>query len=499
MRGGQTLVGHCYEEGSLSLPYLPFVEAMRSYVVDAGPRRAHEAPRHRRRRRGAHRLGGARPRAASSRRAAGDPEDDRWRLLQAVDGLPAQRLRRAAAAASCSRTCTGPTAARSTCCCTSRATWPGARLLIVGTYRDVEVDRTHPLSAALAELRRVGSFQRIPLRGLTPDEVQRMLSNIAGQEVPFALAEAVHRQTEGNPLFVQEVLRYPAERGLIVREGGAVGRRRRTESLISRIPEGLRDVIGKRLSRLSAECNHVLSVAAVIGRDFALDVLQRVAGVTEDELLTALEEAVQRLAARGAAAAGRALRYRFTHAFFRQTLYEEMIAPRRLRLHQEVARALEAHYARRVEEHAAELAEHFSHSSTEADLRKAVEYGELAAARAASVFAYGEAARLPGAGARGPGGARPERRRSAYSSCLMELTTALLSAGEPERVLEDVGPRAFELAESLGQRTRSRPHRRDGRLCADLPARQHLVHHAGLSRVVRAHRTGMQSRTPASA
>src|SRR5207253_16182 len=86
----------------------------------------------------------------------------------------------------------------------------GARLLIVGNYRDVEVDRAHPLSATLAELRRGSAFLRLPLRGLTADEVQRMMTAIAGQEVSWSLAEAVHRQTEGNPLFVQEVLRYLA-------------------------------------------------------------------------------------------------------------------------------------------------------------------------------------------------------------------------------------------------------------------------------------------------
>src|SRR5207302_10565684 len=87
----------------------------------------------------------------------------------------------------------------------------GARLLIVGTYRDIEVDRQHPLSATLAELRRGTNFARLLLRGLTADEVQRMLSAIAGQDVQWALAEGVHRQTEGNPLFVQEVIRYLAE------------------------------------------------------------------------------------------------------------------------------------------------------------------------------------------------------------------------------------------------------------------------------------------------
>ena len=78
---------------------------------------------------------------------------------------------------------------------------------------------SHPLSAALAELRRISTFGRVTLRGLTADEVQRMLSSITGQEITWGLSKAVHRQTEGNPLFVQEVVRYMSEEGLITREG----------------------------------------------------------------------------------------------------------------------------------------------------------------------------------------------------------------------------------------------------------------------------------------
>ena len=129
-----------------------------------------------------------------------------------------------------------------------------------------------------------------------------------------------------------------------------------------------------------------------------------------------------------------------------------MIAPRRLRMHNEVAKALEQHYEGRLEEHAAELAEHFSHSSTEDDLRKAVEYGELAAERSASVYAYGEAVRYLDQALEVQEVLDP-KDGEARLALLAELAIALLSAGEPERVLTDVGKRAFELAESLGRRT----------------------------------------------
>jgi class 3 adenylate cyclase len=447
MRGGKTLVGHCYEEGSLSLPYLAFVEAMRTYVVEhdreqlsqeLGPGAADVARI----------VSEVRDRVNVAPSPSGSPEEERFRLFQAVTGF----LRNASnVQALCIILEDLHDADKGTMEMLVHLgrNLTGARIFVVGTYRDVEVDRTHPLSAALAELRRAESFARIPLRGLSPAEVRRMLSNIAGQEVLYELAEAVYRQTEGNPLFIQEVIRYAAESGLIKREGGQWVAS--VDSLITQIPEGLRDVIGRRLSGLSEECNRILSIASVIGRDFAIDVLREVAGGSEDDLLAALEEAT-RVSLIEEMRGQRELRYRFTHAFFRQTLYEEMIAPRRLRMHNEVAKALEQHYAGHVEEHAAELAEHFSYSSTEEDLQKAVTYGKLAAERAAKVHAYGEAVRHLEQALEVQDVLNP-RDGVARLPLLAELAATLLAAGEANRLITDVAPRACELAESMGETT----------------------------------------------
>ena len=207
--GGTRLVGTCYEEGSLSLPYLPFVEAMRSYVLS---RESDDLKKE---------LGSGasdiakivsevRDRVDVEPRESSDPEEDRYRLMQAVTVF----LRNASAVQPILIVLEDLHDA-------DRATLDmlihvarnlsGSRLMIVGTYRDIEVDRSHPLSGALPELRRLAGFSRITLRGLTADEVHRMPSAIADQEVPWGLAEAVHRQTEGNPLFVHEVVRYLLE------------------------------------------------------------------------------------------------------------------------------------------------------------------------------------------------------------------------------------------------------------------------------------------------
>jgi class 3 adenylate cyclase len=328
----------------------------------------------------------------------------------------------------------------------------GARLLVVGTYRDVEVDRAHPLSSALAELRRGSSSQRVLLRGLTADEVQRMLSGISGPGVPWGLAEAVHRQTEGNPLFVQEVVRYLVEEGLITREGGRWQPAGSTP-LVETIPEGLRDVIGKRLSRLSEPCNRLLTIAAVIGQDFALQTLQAVSGSGEDEVVAALAEALRVAVLQDTSRPG-SVRYRFAHGFFRQTLYEELITPRRLRLHQQVARALEQQYAGRLDEHAAELAEHFAQSSDPSELGKAVAYGQRAAQRASSVYAHGEAVRLLEQALAVQAVLDPDDCE-ARCDLLLALAAVLPAAGEALRAAAEVAEEAFQLAAQLADAARA--------------------------------------------
>jgi pentatricopeptide repeat protein len=450
LRGGRTLVGHCYEAGSLSLPYLVFVEALRSYVLTREVKDLREE------------LGSGaadvariiseiRERLKVKLRPQKDPEEERYRLLQAVTGFlyNASAVQPMMVVLEDLHDADRGTLEMLTHVSRNLA---GARLLIVGTYRDVELDRSHPLSAALAELRRVSTYGRVLLHGLNADEVRRMLESITRESIPWGLAEAVHRQTEGNPLFVQEVVRYLVEEGLITRKEGG-WRPTRDTPLEMSIPEGLRDVIGKRLSLLSPECNQLLSVASVIGREFALETLKTVTGISEDVFVNALKEAV-RLSILEERSQRGLVRYRFTHAFFRQTLYEEMIAPQRLKLHQQVARSLETLYAKRLKEHATELAEHFSHSTDPADLKKAVDYGEMAAKRATDVYAYGEAARLL-AQALETQEVLDFEDKARRCDLLLALGHALLLAGEHQCVIDVQAPQALSLAEAIADNPRA--------------------------------------------
>jgi len=131
-----------------------------------------------------------------------------------------------------------------------------------------------------------------------------------------------------------------------------------------------------------------------------------------------------------------------------------MLAPRRIRLHQQVARALEEIYANRLPEHAPELAEHFSHSSDSSDLEKAVSYGEMAAERAIDVYAYGEAVRLLEQALKVQEILDPQDK-SRQCDLLLSLCEALFPIMETRRIIEIEAPAAFSLAESLGDNSRA--------------------------------------------
>jgi DNA-binding CsgD family transcriptional regulator len=449
--GGSSLVGHCYEEGSFRPPYQPFVDVFGTYLheldtdavhAELGPSAADLARI----------VPALRERLQASERPPGDPEDDRWRLLRAATDLLHRAATKQPLLVVLEDLHDADRGTLDLLLYVARSLH-GARILVVGTYRDVAVDRAHPLSAALTELHRASNVARIQLHGLSTDEVHRLLTETSQQTVPKPFAELVHRQTEGNPLFVHETLRFVIDTGLVERRDGTL-RRVGDQSLVGRIPEGLRDAVGKRLSRLSESTNRVLRVASVIGREFQLDVLRQVLAGPEDELEAAIEESSATGIIEERSVLGTTITYQFCHAFFRQTLYDEIVASRRIRLHQQVARALEDVYARRLDEHAAELAEHYEFSSDTSDLMKAVHYGELAARRASEVFAYGEATRLVDRALIVLDLAEPDDRAKRCDLLLL-VAEVLFFSGQHERVITQLAPEALVLADDLGDRSRA--------------------------------------------
>ena len=262
-----------------------------------------------------------------------------------------------------------------------------SRIMVVGNYRDIELNRRHPLSVTLGDLTRERLFERILLRGLQKHDVQRFIEIAAGIAPPTALVDAVYSQTEGNPLFVTETVRLLIQEGDITAGRSSKGG---TTSWEIRIPEGVREVIGRRLDRLSERCNEVLTIAAVIGRQFRFDVVKNmIEDTTEGQLLDALDESLSaRIVEELPEEIGL---YQFTHASMQETLTEELSLARRVRLHARIAEALEASYGNDVELHAAELAHHYGEAESITGPEKIVDYSAIAGEQALSTFANEEA------------------------------------------------------------------------------------------------------------
>jgi predicted ATPase len=317
-----------------------------------------------------------------------------------------------------------------------------ARLLVIGTYRDVEVSRQHPLSETLGELTREHPLQRVMLGGLGRADVGRFIEAATGITPPPSLVDAVYTQTEGNPLFLTEVIRLLTQEGELAPE--RVQQRQRTSL---GIPEGVRQVIGRRLNRLSPPCNQALTVASVFGREFALEEIHRLlSDARGDRLLELLEEAV---AARVIEELPQTVgRYQFTHALIRATLYDELTATRRARLHHRIGEVIEELYRANLEPHLAKLAYHFFEADGRDAADKATTYAASAGGRALSLLAYEEAVHHYERALQ-----TLERRGLADPARQCQL---LLALGEVQRKGGDVPQaiatfrRAADLARSLG-------------------------------------------------
>ncbi|MEE8162362.1 MAG: AAA family ATPase, partial [Acidobacteriota bacterium] len=252
-------------------------------------------------------------------------------------------------------------------------------VLVLGTYRDAEVPATHPMSQTLGNLVRERHFRRVQLSGLTREEVGEFVEGHKGVNLSGDILEMIHSRTEGNPLFVNEVVE------LIDTEQMAENR-----AWADVIPEGVRDAIGSRLSRLSPRCNQVLGTASVMGREFDLSLLRSLdSDIGADEVLAALDEAlIAKVIEELPAVAGR---YQFGHALIQQSLYGELSSVRRLRTHASIAEALERMHGSTLAEHAAELARHFAEAQSLLGPEKLARYSLMAGEQALENFAYEEA------------------------------------------------------------------------------------------------------------
>ena len=260
------------------------------------------------------------------------------------------------------------------------------RLLVIATYRDTDLDRRHPLAEALPLLRREVEPVRIALDGLPAAAVRELLERLAGHDVPDVFADLLATQSEGNPFFLREMLLHLVDEGALAYEDGTWVA---ADAIDTVIPEGVREVVGRRLSGLSPATDRLLGVGALFDVAFPLTVAAEVADLSEEEALDAVDEALEAQVVRPTDTFDH---YAFVHALFRQTLIEELNPSRQVRLHRAVAESYEKLLAGDpAPAQAAVLARHWHLSAALPGADRGVASAMIVARDAIDRYAYREA------------------------------------------------------------------------------------------------------------
>ena len=245
-----------------------------------------------------------------------------------------------------------------------------AQLLVLGTYRDAEVGRGHPLGEVLARAARSDDAASIALEGLARDDVRALLRALVGEDPPDELVAHAEEQTDGNPFLIRELAASLARCGREL------------------APAGVRAVVRDRMQQMSPSAAEALQMAAVIGRDFGAELLARALRRAPDEVDAALDEARRA----GLLTDSLDARPRYAHVLLRDAVYEEQGATARAERHRAVAHALETLRGGDPNARLAELAHHFAAAAALGVADRAAHYAARAAERATSLYAYEEAA-----------------------------------------------------------------------------------------------------------
>lgn len=303
----------------------------------------------------------------------------------------------------------------------------GARIMVLLTFRDTEVDRDHPLLEVLSVIHRHAAATRIPLGGLDDLGVVQLMEALAGHaldERGVGFAHAVRTETDGNPYFVSEIIRDLTESGQLVRS--ADGRWRAADRIEDvRVPLSVREVVGQRIARLGRQARDVLDAASIVGRDFDIDLIAGVTGASVDEVLDALDLAV---GAHLVEASTVPDRFTFTHALVQHVLADGLGPARSRQLHRRVAAELEVAGAGAAGQHATTIAHHWLAATVPVDPAKAIHYARLAGDEAVASLAPDEAVRWyrSALDLLDPAVQSPER-----CSLLVALGTAQRQMGDP--------------------------------------------------------------------
>ena len=264
------------------------------------------------------------------------------------------------------------------------------KLLILITYREIELDQAGLFSEVLYDFHREHLAHRIKLGRLDMAETGALLAAIFDEQASAGFLEGIYQETEGNPFFVEEVCKALIEEGKLIRQAGHWAWPRMDET---EIPQSIKVAIQARLGKLPPPANETLRVAAIFGREFDFATLRDVCELDEDTVLNALESAekaqlVTELRQPARTQVISSPTFIFVHALIASTLRESMSGLRRQRLHQRAGLALERLNPDRLPELAPQLGFHFAEAG---DWDKACNYLLMAGERARQLFAYLEA------------------------------------------------------------------------------------------------------------
>jgi predicted ATPase len=257
---------------------------------------------------------------------------------------------------------------------------PEAHVLLLGTVRAEETSPTHPLVAFLQPLQRDSLVTEIALGPLTPIETTILAEHVSGQRFESAIANRLYSETEGNPLFVVEMMRAGAaaeyrtelhvlDEGLLFRSEDPLDRssivrpeRQQGLSLFARsastLPPMIQIVLATRLAQLSPLAHEVASVAAVIGREFTFSVLVQASGQNEEAVVRGLDELWQKRIVREQGQ-DKALAYDFSHDKLREQVYTSLSPASRCLLHRRTAEAFQAVYKEDLDGVSGQVAAHY--------------------------------------------------------------------------------------------------------------------------------------------
>ncbi len=255
-------------------------------------------------------------------------------------------------------------------------------LLFVVCFREEEVPPDAPVAAALAELAGGPEARWVRLTGLGPAELAQYLAAITGQLTDAALAARLCDATGGNPFFAAELVRLLRSEGRPAMVSGQP----------LDLPRGVREVLERRLDRLSVASRRSLELASLVGASFGFEFLARASGAEPERILALLDEAMQaRLLDQVSQQPGW---FRFPHALVRETLSERLGAVDRLRNHRRIAETLERDWEKAPGQSASTMSRLASHWQQAGDGPRAIRYARMAAREADKQLGYEEAARL---------------------------------------------------------------------------------------------------------